>query len=152
MRDRPIDAPEPLQGRSKSGKFTKGNKVGTNGRPPGKTISGRLREAVSEHFDEIVTALLTQARSGDVQAATLLLSRTCPAMRSISVPTPFPLNEGDLVDKAKGILEETSKGSMAIEDGAKLISSLAGVAKLKEIDELERRIENLEIQTKGAST
>ena len=41
---------------------------------------------------------------------------------------------------------------MAIEDGAKLISSLAGVAKLKEIDELERRIENLEIQTKGAST
>ena len=81
MRDRPIDAPEPLQGRSKSGKFTNGNKVGTNGRPPGKTISGRLREAVSEHFDEIVTALLTQARSGDVQAATLLLSRTCPAMR-----------------------------------------------------------------------
>jgi len=133
----------PTINRQKNGQFGSGNKE-AKGRPPGPTVAGKLRQRVLADFDEIVESLITQAKAGDVAAATLLLSRTCPPMKAVADPIKFHLTEGDLTDKAEGILKETSNGALPVDDGTKLISSLASVAKLREIDDMERRLAAIE--------
>lgn len=126
-----------------NGKFARGNKEG-KGRPSGPTVAGKLRQRVLADFDEIVEALMSQAKAGDVAAASLLLSRTCPPLRASPEPVKFSLAPGDLTEKAEGILGETSAGTLTVDDGAKLITSLAGIAKVREIDELAKRLDNIE--------
>ncbi|QSA98621.1 DUF5681 domain-containing protein [Methylococcus sp. EFPC2] len=124
--------------------FKKGQSGNPAGRPPGTTLAGRLREAVGKDFDGIVEALVTLAKSGDTQAASLLLSRVVPAVKPIQEPVKVPMVGATLTEKACAILEAVAAGELAPADAKALLDGIGQVAKITEIDELTKRIDALE--------
>lgn len=114
------------------------------GRKPGTTLGGKLRAAVGQDFDAIVRAVITAAKAGDMAAASLLLSRTCPAVKPIQEPAPVALEGATLTEKAGSVLDAVSTGRLSVSDAKALLEALAAVAKIAEVDELTRRIEVLE--------
>lgn len=128
-------------------------KPGQSGNPAGKP-SGcgelqKLRAAIGEHIPEIIRQLVELARGGDIQAARLILERVLPPMKAIEQPQTIELPDGTLTDQGRAILRSVACGELAPGQGAQLLAAIGTLAKVTEIDELEKRITQLE-SNKGA--
>lgn len=125
-------------------RFKPGTSGNPAGRPPGIGTAEPLRAAIREHVPAIITAMVEQAKAGDVQAARLLLERAIPAVKPIAEPVRVDMVGDTLTDKAASILDTVSRGELSPADAKLLLDGLAGVAKITEIDELARRVSALE--------
>jgi len=92
----------------------------------------------------ILDALIGKARTGDPQAAKLLLERTLPAVKAVELPEAVPLEGSTLTDQGRAVLRLLSAGELGPERAAALLSAIGQLARVAEIDELTRRIEALE--------
>ena len=63
-------------------KFQPGNKAAV-GRRPKTTLLSKLRDAVNPAWDDIVRAVIEQAKAGDMQAVTILANRVAPVPKSV---------------------------------------------------------------------
>jgi polyhydroxyalkanoate synthesis regulator phasin len=134
---------------SKKSGWKKGQSGNPNGRPPGASEVGKLRAAISEHLPEIIQQLVEKARGGDTQAARLLLERVLPPVKAVEPTVEIDIPEGvGLTEQGEAIVRAVATGMIAPGQGGALLSGLGSVAKLKEIDELEKRIEALEAGAK----
>lgn len=125
-------------------KWQPGQSGNPSGRPAGLTLAGRLREAVGREFDAIVQAVIESAKAGDMAAANLLLSRTCPAVRPVQEPMQVAMPGASLSEKAGAILDAVGRGELAPQDAKALLDGLAAVARIVEIDDLAARVAALE--------
>ncbi len=124
--------------------FKKGASGNPNGRPKGKTLADRLRRAVDQDFDRIMDGLLAQAKAGDTQAISLLLSRTIPPIKATQEPVKISLDGDTLTQQAMAVLAAMGNGALPPEQGKQLLDGLAAVAKIVETNELIKRVEALE--------
>lgn len=107
-----------------------------------------LREALKQDVPDILKALVTAAKEGDSAAAKLVLDRVIPVLRPAELPTALNLPEGGtLTAKAHAVLSAAAYGEIAPSQAAQLISSLTGIAKISEIDELAARVAALEAKS-----
>jgi hypothetical protein len=125
-------------------KFQKGHSGNPAGKRPGTAKIEPLRVAIRDHVPEIIAALVARAKDGDVGAARLLLERAIPAVKPIQEPIPVEMPGETLTEKAGAILGAVARGELAPMDAKALLDGLGAVAKIAEIDELERRITALE--------
>ncbi|MBK1685521.1 hypothetical protein CKO18_18375 [Rhodoferax fermentans] len=95
----------------------------------------------------ILANLVASAKSGDVQAARLILERVLPPVKAIeqAVALHFP-ESGTLTAKADAVLSAVAAGQLAPTQAAQLITAIGSLAKITEIDELAARITALEQQ------
>lgn len=115
------------------------------GRPPGTSETGRLRAAISEHLPEIIAQLVEKARGGDTQAARLLLERVLPPVKAVEATVTLELAEGaSLTEQGESIVRAVADGLLAPGQAGALLTGLGSVARLKEVDELTKRLEALE--------
>ncbi len=114
------------------------------GRPRGVGQVSRLRAAIAQHVPEMLDKLVTQAKDGDVQAARLLLERVLPPIKPVEQAAPLALPDGTLTDQGRAVLNSVAAGEIAPAQGAQLLTAIATLARVIEIDELERRITTLE--------
>lgn len=116
-----------------------------NGRPPGSSEVGRLRAAISEHLPEIIQQLVEKARAGDTQAARLLLERVLPPVKAIEATVMLELAPGaSLTEHGESIMHAVATGLLAPGQAGALLTGLGSIARLKEVDELTKRLEELE--------
>ena len=105
-------------GRTVDGKFAPGNPGGP-GRPAG--YSAAFREVVTpEELGEVLRAILTKAKAGDLRAAELLLRRAVPELIEHIDPArviDLPTNLDDLPDDELGRM---MKAAMAAADDAEV--------------------------------
>lgn len=115
------------------------------GRPPGTGAVTKLRNSIAKHLPAIITQLVAKAKEGDAQAARLLLERVLPALRPIeqAVALSLPTGEG-ITAQGVAIVQAVAAGTLAPGQGAQLLTGLGSLARIVEIDELERRITQLE--------
>ena len=128
------------------GKFTTGNSAAKgHGRPPGSGFSAQMREVVGEgQFKALVQALLDRALAGDTAAAGVLINRLVPALRPVALPEAFTLTGDSLAERAMSVVDAAAAGQVSSVDAKAIIDALAGVARIREVDELERRVAALE--------
>jgi hypothetical protein len=125
-------------------KWKKGESGNPKGRPKGTGEIGKLRAAIAQALPDILAALIEKARTGDSQAAKLLLERTLPAVKPVELPEAVPLEGATLTDQGRAVLRLLAEGALGPMQAAALLSAIGQLARVAEIDELTRRIEALE--------
>lgn len=127
-----------------AGRFQKGQSGNPKGKPPGLTLAGKLRKAVDKEFDSILDTLLKLAKAGDTQALNIILTRTIPTIKATFDPVTIDTEGETLTEQAESVLSQAIAGKISVDHAQAVISGLANIGKLKEIDDLTKRIEALE--------
>ena len=132
------------------GRWKPGESGNPAGRKPGTGEVAKLRAAIAAHLPGILAQLVEAAKAGDVQAARLLLERVIPPVKAAEAPQAVALPGETLTDKGRAVLAAVSAGELAPGQGAALLGALGTLARVAEVDELERRIAALEEQNGGS--
>lgn len=120
---------------------------GVSGNPrgrPANAMAERFRKAVEPRLDEVIKAMVEAAAKGDTAAAKLLLDRVLPPLKPAQPATAFPMDGQSLAERAESILAAIAAGTLAPTDGKGLIDAMSALARLIELDDIERRIAALE--------
>ena len=121
------------------------------GRPPGQSEITRLRAALTGDVPDILAGLVMAAKSGDVQAARLILERILPPIKAIEQAVELQLPDGGtLTAQGHAVLSAVAMGELAPGQGAQLLAAISSLARVTELDELTARLEKLE--TANANT
>lgn len=128
-------------------KFTSGQSGNPNGRPKNKTPATLLRKSIADDMPDILKALISKAKEGDVAAAKVLLDRICPPIKPQAFPISLPVN-GSLVEQGGEVIKATLAGEIPPDIGAQLITALSNQGKLVDLEELGERLKRIEQQLK----
>ena len=126
--------------------FRKGASGNPRGRPRGIQTQAKLREAIAADIPEIIKAMTTAAKAGDTGAARLLTDRALPALKATDTPAPLAPAAGptDLAGAATAVLAALTRGDATPDQAASVASTLAALARVREVAELESRVAELE--------
>lgn len=126
-------------------KWQSGQSGNPSGRKPGTGKVEKLRAALAKELPEVLDALVAQAKAGDTSAIKLVLERTVPALRPVDAVAPLNLPvDGGLADQGRAVLAALAAGHLPANQAAGILQGLGNLAKLVELDELEKRIAALE--------
>ena len=129
------------------GRWQPGQSGNPRGKKPGAGRLTHLRESIAKDLPEIIETLTRQAKAGDVHAAKLLIEKVLPSVRACEAPVHLALDpSARFSEQARYILHAVATGILAPGQGSQLLSGLAGIARLHEVDELTKRIEQLEVK------
>jgi hypothetical protein len=109
-------------------------------------LAPELRQKLDQAAPEIIDRIIESAINGDMAAAKLILDRVSPLRKPTTPPVAIPeLTEGvSLTDKANAVMAAVGRGECSPDVASSLIQSIAACARVTEIDDLERRITELE--------
>lgn len=126
------------------GQWKAGQSGNPKGRPPGANSMTNLRKQIAEHLPAIIEKQIELALEGDRLAARLLIERVLPPVKAVEPVHPFTMPDGSLSDQGRHVMRLMADGELATSQGAQLLTALGTMAKVKEVDELERRLSALE--------
>lgn len=135
-----MTAPHP----KRPGRWKPGQSGNPAGRRPGEGPTAKLRSAIAEHVPGIIGRLVQAALGGDVQAARVLIDRVIPPLKAAEVGAPLALPDGTLSEQGRAVLGAVAAGTLAPGQGAALLAAIGTLARVVEVDELERRVAALE--------
>ncbi len=124
----------------------KGGKRQGAGRKKGSGQAAHYRAMLEPYAEELIQQVVDKAKDGDMAALKLCLDRLCAPLR----PTDRLITiEGledckELSEKGELIFGYVAEGKITPTEVSSLMSAIAGQARILEIDELERRITELE--------
>ena len=126
-------------------KWQSGQSGNPSGRKPGTGKVEKLRAALAKELPEVLDALVAQAKAGDIGAIKLVLERTVPALRPVDAVTPLNLPvDGGLAEQGRAVLATLASGQLPVNQATSILQGLGNLAKLVELDELEKRVAALE--------
>ena len=95
---------------------------------------------------ELLEIVFKAAKGGDMVAARLILERILPVVKPIEQALGFSLIGNSLTEKGKAVMDAVSAGVLSPSQGSQLITAIGALARVVEIEELERRLSELEKQ------
>lgn len=114
---------------------------GTSGNPGGRSPAVKeIRAKLEKGSKKVADAVIAAASGGDMQAARLVLERIVPASKPVSDPISFEIDQTDLPSTARSILAAIAAGQIPPDQGKALIDSVAAMARITEIAELEQQL------------
>ena len=132
--------------RNKNGTFKKGKSGNKAGRTAGSGVTGKLRKAILDKSPELLQMVIDKALDeGDVSAAMALLNKVMPNLKASNEPIQFTLDSSKgLSGTGEQIVQSIADGTVPLDSGAQLLSAIAALSKMQEIDDLTKRMEILE--------
>lgn len=126
-------------------RFQKGASGNPKGRPKRAGKVAELRAQIAEHVPALVQQLITAALGGDMQAARVLLDRALPPLKAEdgAVHIDMPAG-GSLADQGDAIVKAAADGRITPAQANAMTTALSSLARIREVTELESRIEALE--------
>lgn len=116
------------------------------GRPKG-IVDKRMKinQALLDDAQKVVAVVIRNALEGDMQAASLILSRVTPALKLQAEKVNFDFDpKATMTEQVEAILLAISNGAVSPDTGKQIIDTISALAGIKQLDELERRISQLE--------
>lgn len=127
--------------------WAKGQSGNPKGRPTDAIRTRAIRKRILNAAPEIVDALIVAAKAGDSAAGKALLACSCPPLKAIELPVALSLSaDADLADQGRAVITALASGQIPPGQAASILQALAGVARLVEITEIERRLAALEVK------
>lgn len=119
------------------------------GRPKGIVDRrSKIAQAFLDDAHDIAKAVVTKALAGDLQAASLVLSRVLPVLKARAEKVVFTLDtSASLTNQARSVLEAVAGGELDPENGKLLIDAISTFGGLREVDELRTRLDYLEARS-----
>ncbi len=112
------------------------------GKKPG-TLN-RDRTYLRSRSDELQEEMVKRALGGSMAALKMCADRLWPKLRPQAAPVQLDAVSLKLADKGSAIVDAALSGALSPDTARDLLSSLADVARLKELTELEDRLQALE--------
>lgn len=141
-------------GDTRSGRF----RPGQSGNPTGKPLGTRHKAtqavlALLEGETEALTRKAVElALAGDTTALKLCLDRLAPPLKPSAMPLqldgPLP---NSLTETARAFVSAAARGEIAPDLAAQMVSAVASVARVEELEQLKFRLEALERALKGGN-
>ncbi|MFV1873168.1 MAG: DUF5681 domain-containing protein [Oleiphilus sp.] len=128
-------------------KFKPGDIPNPNGRGKGsKNWNTLLRDELRKDAKPLIKKMKEKALDGDVGALQFLIGSILPKTKPSSECVDLPLlSEAEtLTDKANAILNAVAAGELPPDIGSQLISNISNVARVIEIEDLAKRLDELE--------
>lgn len=126
--------------------FKKGQSGNPAGRKAGTSEAAKLRQAIEADIPDIISAMVESAKQGEVGAAKLLLDRSIPAIKPVAIGVTVDDLKGTLSEQGDVIVSAMGDGSISPEQAHQMLAGLASLSKIREVDDLLRRVELLESQ------
>ncbi len=129
--------------RDTSGRFKPGKSGNPNGRP--RSASAELRKQLSRHGAELVEKAVELALAGDVAALRICLDRIAPPLKAQAAPLSVELPaDAGLAGTARAFVDAAASGEIPADTAGQMVTALASLARVQEVDELAARIAALE--------
>ena len=128
--------------------FKQGQSGNPAGRKPGTSQAAKLRRAIEADLPDIISAMVESAKQGEVGAAKLLLDRSIPAIKPVAIGVTVDGLQGTLTEQGDVIVSAMGDGSITPEQAQQMLAGLASLSKIREVDDLVQRIEQLEAKQK----
>lgn len=116
------------------------------GRKKGSGLATTYRAMLEPHAEQLIQKVVDMANEGDMAALKLCLDRLCAPLRATD--RQITINgfntTKELAKKGDLILMNVAQGNITPTEGSSLMSSITSQSRILEIDELERRITELE--------
>jgi hypothetical protein len=116
------------------------------GRPKG-IVDKKLKvvQALSSDAPAVIRVVIDAALAGDIQAASLVLSRVAPALKPQTGIVTFELDEAaPLTTQAQQIMKAVSNGELEPDTGKMLMDCLGTMHGIRQLDEFASRLAALE--------
>ena len=130
----------------------RGGKREGAGRKKGNGQAAHCRSMLEPHAEQLFNKVVDMANDGDMAALKLCLDRLCAPLRAtdrlISIQG-FNVRKG-LSEKGALILNHVATGKITPSEASYMMSAISSQARIIEIDELERRI--IELENKNESS
>lgn len=140
--------PENRSSRSSGGRWQKGQ----SGNPGGRgSRESQLRAALDKGAADAIKTVLAAAKEGDMTACRLILERCVPVRKAQIEPVMFNCDTTDFSQAAMSVVSAISRGEVSPDVGATILAGIGNAMKIKEVDELERRIIELEYRANEES-
>lgn len=115
------------------------------GRRPGTGKHAALRKELAEHAPTIMKRMVELAEAGDPACIRMVMERLLPPLKASELPVQIAMQpEASLSDKAQTVLQAIVGGDVPPGQGSALLSAVAALARVVEVDELAKRVEALE--------
>ncbi len=116
------------------------------GRPKGSGQAAHYRAMLEPYAEELIQRVVDMAKDGDMAALKLCLDRLCAPLRPTDRHITIEGLEGctGLSDKGEMILKQVAMGLVTPVEASNLMRVISSQARIIEVDELERRVSELE--------
>jgi hypothetical protein len=131
-------------------------KPGQSGNPSGKPPGARHKATIAAQtlLDGEVEALTRKAvelaLGGDTVALKICLDRIVPALKpkaqAVTLDQPLP---SSLTETARAFVNAAASGQIPPDIAAQLVSAVASIARVEEMEDIKHRLEGLERALKG---
>lgn len=117
-----------------------------SGRPPGITDKkAKLAHRMLADADGIVAALIEKALEGDTGAASLILGRVMPSLRSQAEKISFDFDAtAPVARQVEQVLAAIADAAVAPDVGKQIIEAIGALSAIRATEELEARLAALE--------
>ena len=125
--------------------FQPGQSGNPDGRPRGiKDKRTAMRDLLTPHAADLVAKCVELAKNGDTTALRICLDRLIPPAKAKDATIRLPLTDGSLADKGQAVLTALGDGELGPDVATAILQAISAQARVLEIDEIARRLEELE--------
>lgn len=144
-------APENTGEIQEKGRFRKGKSGNPSGRPQGTRNNATVlaERLLEDQTREICAAVVAEARTGNMQAAKIVLDRILPTKkdRPIRIDLPEMNSSTDLANSMSCVINAVGSGQISPSEGEAIARIIDIHAKTLELNEFEQRLSALERKT-----
>ena len=123
----------------------KGGKREGAGRKKGSGQAAHYRAMLEPYAEGLIQQVVDLAKGGDMAALKLCFDRLCAPLRATDrFITIDGMDKKELSERGDIVIQAVSNGDITPTEASSLMSAISSQARIIEIDELERRVSELE--------